>query len=76
MNMLLMLVAYFLLEMNINFAITIFAAINFILLYIPFCLKKWVMIKKGVFILFAFALVQLYAQNSNLPLSHTANLIY
>ena len=40
MNMLLMFVAYFLLEMNINFAITIFSAINFILLYIPFLLKK------------------------------------
>ena len=34
------------------------------------------MIKKGLFILFAFALVQLYAQNSHPPLSHTANLIY
>ena len=34
------------------------------------------MIKKGLFILFAFTLVQLYAQNSHLPLSHTANLIY
>tara|TARA_E500000331_G_scaffold345752_1_gene383700 strand:- start:120 stop:1163 length:1044 start_codon:yes stop_codon:yes gene_type:complete len=40
MNMILMLIAYFLVDMNINFAITIFAAINFILLYIPFLIKK------------------------------------
>ena len=40
MNILLLLVAYFLLYMNINFAITIFAVINFVLLYVPFLLKK------------------------------------
>ena len=39
-NILLIVVAYFLLDMNINFAITIFAAINFTLLYIPFLMKK------------------------------------
>ena len=40
MNMLLIVVAYFLLDMNVNFAIAIFAAINFILLYIPFLMRK------------------------------------
>jgi len=40
LNILLIVVAYFLLDMNINFAITIFAAINFTLLYIPFLMKK------------------------------------
>ena len=40
MNMFLIVVAYFLLDMNINFAITIFAVINFTLLYIPFLMKK------------------------------------
>ena len=39
-NILLIVVAYFLLDMNINFAIAIFAAINFTLLYIPFLMKK------------------------------------
>jgi len=39
-NILLIVVAYFLLDMNINFAITIFAVINFTLLYIPFLMKK------------------------------------
>ena len=39
-NILLIIVAYFLLEININFAIAIFAAINFTLLYIPFLMKK------------------------------------
>ncbi len=34
------------------------------------------MIKKGLFFLFAFAFVQLYAQNTNLPLSQSANLLY
>ena len=40
MNMLLIVVAYFLLDMNVNFAIAIFAAINFTLLYIPFLMRK------------------------------------
>ena len=40
MNMLLIVVAYFLLDMNVNFAIAIFAVINFTLLYIPFLMRK------------------------------------
>ena len=40
MNIFLIVVAFFLLEVNINIAITIFAAINFIFLYIPFLMKK------------------------------------
>ena len=40
MNILLIVITYFLLDMNINFAITIFAAINFTLLYIPFLMRK------------------------------------
>ncbi len=40
MNILLIVVAYFLLNMNVNFAIAIFAAINLILLYIPFLMRK------------------------------------
>lgn len=40
MNIFLITIAYFLLDVNINFAIAIFAAITFMLLYIPFLMKK------------------------------------
>jgi len=40
MNIFLIVIAYFLLEMNVNSSIAIFAVLNFILLYLPFLMRK------------------------------------
>ena len=40
LNVLLIILAYILLDVNVNIAIAIFASINFFLLYIPFLMKK------------------------------------
>jgi len=40
LNVLLIILAYILLDVNVNIAIAIFASINFFLLYLPFLMKK------------------------------------